>query len=80
MASIIAPKVEGLYTALREETEKKRLNAGDIMRSLVKAIVLTPENDELHIDVRGDLAGIPTLATNTKNPAAIERRLGRRAA
>ncbi|WP_454819262.1 recombinase family protein [Labrys neptuniae] len=70
MAEHYRAQVEGLYTALREESETKRLNAGDIIRSLVKAIILTPEHGELQIDVRGDLAGILTLATQTKTPAA----------
>jgi hypothetical protein len=30
--------------------------------------VLTPENDELKADLRGDLAGILTVANNTKRP------------
>ena len=34
------------------------MTASDIIRTLVKEIVLTPENDEPQIDVRGDLAGI----------------------
>jgi hypothetical protein len=33
------------------------MTAADLIRSLVRDIILTPENDELKIDVRGDLAG-----------------------
>jgi hypothetical protein len=43
--------------------------AGEIPRSLVKAIILTPEAGELKIDVRGDLAGILAISLKTKTPA-----------
>jgi len=36
---------------------------------LVKKIILTPENDEIQIDVQGDLAGILMISAQTKNPA-----------
>lgn len=40
--------------------------AAEILRSLIDAIVLTPAEDELHIEVQGDLAGILTIAVNAK--------------
>ena len=45
------------------------MNAAEIIRSLVKEIVLTPKSDGLQIDVRGDLAGIPGVSLKTKKPA-----------
>ena len=41
-----------------------------MIRSLVSEIVLTPEGGALQIDVRGDLAGILTIAAagKQKNP------------
>ncbi len=62
-------QVEELYEALQEDTEAKRMTASDIFRSLVKEIILTPGEDELFIDVRGDLAGILAMSLNAKKPA-----------
>lgn len=42
----------------------------DIIRSLLEAIVLTPVDGKVEIDVRGDLAGILTLSAQMLNPAA----------
>ncbi|MFP3747902.1 hypothetical protein SB816_33090, partial [Achromobacter sp. SIMBA_011] len=55
--------------ALQDEEEEKRVEAADILRSLVDQIVLTPVDDKMAIDVQGDLAGILTIAAQTKNPA-----------
>jgi len=62
-------QVEELHEALQEESEAKRLKASEILRSLVKEIILTPDDGELQIDVRGDLAGIPTVAGKARTPA-----------
>lgn len=56
MATYYRLQVAALYGALRDASGAKRLKAADIIRSLVKEIVLTPEGDELKIDVRGDIA------------------------
>ena len=69
MATFYRLQVAELYDALREESEAKRMKAAEIIRSLVKEIVLTPEGDELQIDVRGDLAGILGVSLKTKKPA-----------
>ena len=69
MADFYRSQVEELHEALQEESEAKRLKASEILRSLVKEILLTPEDNELHIDVRGDLAGILTVAVKAKTPA-----------
>ena len=47
------------------------MEATDVLRSLVKEIVLTPdpESGELQIEVHGDLAGILTIALERKKPA-----------
>jgi len=45
------------------------LRAGEVLRSLVKGIILTPEEGELQIDVCGDLAGIHAISLKTKTPA-----------
>jgi hypothetical protein len=69
MASSYRVQVAELHDALQEESEAKRLKAGEILRSLVKEIILTPEDGELQINVRGDLAGILTIAVKAKAPA-----------
>ena len=70
MANHYRAKVSELYDALHEETEAKRLKAGEVLRSLVKEIILTPEEGELQIDVRGDLAGILAVSLKAKTPTA----------
>jgi len=37
----------------------------------VDEILLTPENGELRIELRGEVAGILALAAGSKKPAAI---------
>lgn len=51
-------QVGALHEALQDDTEATWLKAGEVLRSLVKEIILTPEAGELKIDVRGDFAGI----------------------
>jgi len=69
MATHYRGQVEELYRALQEDSEAKRMAAADILRSLVKEIVLTPEAGELQIDVSGDLAGILAISLKRKTPA-----------
>ena len=69
MAKFYRVQVGELYEALQEEAETNRLKAGEVLRSLVKEIILTPENGELQIDVRGDLAGILAVSLKSKTPA-----------
>jgi hypothetical protein len=53
-------RVSALYDALQEETA--RAQSAEIIRLLVDDIVLTPKNGVLHVELRGDLAGILTIA------------------
>jgi site-specific DNA recombinase len=69
MAHHYRTQVAELHEALQEDSEAKRMAAADIIRSLIKEIVLTPADDELKIDVRGDLAGILAISLKTKTPA-----------
>ncbi len=55
MAHHYRVQVAELHEALQEDSVAERMAAADIIRSLVKEIVLTPEDNELKIDVRGDL-------------------------
>ena len=68
MANFYRFQVAELYDALQEEAETKRLKASEVLRSLVKEIILTPENGELQIDVRGDLSGILAVSLKSKTP------------
>ena len=69
MALQYRKRVQQLYEALQDEEEEKRIEAADILRSLVDKIVLTPVDDKVEIDVQGDLAGILEVSAQTKNPA-----------
>ncbi|UWQ95543.1 recombinase family protein [Rhodobacteraceae bacterium M385] len=69
MATFYRTQVAELCAALREDSETKRMEAVDIIRSLIDAIVLTPEGGDLRIDVRGDLAGILDVSSKTRTPA-----------
>lgn len=71
MAHHYRAQVEELYAALQEDCEARRMSAADVLRSLVQDIVLTPDpvSGELQIEVRGDLAGILTIALERKKPA-----------
>jgi len=69
MATFYREQVSALHEALKADTEATRLKAGEVLRSLVKEIVLTPGDGELKIDVRGDLAGILAIALKTRTPA-----------
>ncbi|MCI0598580.1 MAG: recombinase family protein [Beijerinckiaceae bacterium] len=70
MANFYRVQVGELYEALQEEAEAKRMKAANLLRSLVKEIITSPENGTLQIDVRGDLAGILAISLKSKTPAA----------
>jgi site-specific DNA recombinase len=69
MANFYRIQVAQLYDALRDEAEAKRLQAGEVLRSLIREIILTPQDGMLAIDVRGDLAGILAASLKSKTPA-----------
>ena len=57
-------KVEELAAALlRADT---RLEASEMLRGLIEAIVLTPEKGQLRIDLKGNLAAMLAAAQQTK--------------
>ncbi|MFV3131289.1 recombinase family protein, partial [Niveispirillum sp. KHB5.9] len=74
MAQFYRQQVSELHAALRDEIDATRLQAGEILRSLIKEIVLTPEDGVLQIDVRGDLAGILTIAVGGKAVGATKQK------
>ncbi|HWJ72993.1 MAG TPA: recombinase family protein [Kaistia sp.] len=69
MAHHYRVQVAALYEALQEDTEAKRLVAAEMIRSLVREIILSPEDGVLKIDVRGNLAGILGISLKSKTPA-----------
>ena len=71
MAGVYREQVAALHEALEDESDTTRLQAGEILRSLIKEIVLTPEGGELKIELRGDLAGI--LAIAVRDPGAKQQ-------
>ncbi|ABL71204.1 recombinase family protein [Paracoccus denitrificans] len=70
MALQYRARVQQLYETLQSDDETQRIEAAEIIRSLIDRIVLTPGEDRIEIDVQGDLAGILTLSAQRKNPAA----------
>jgi site-specific DNA recombinase len=68
VAEVYRRKVAELHSALREEDAGP---AREVVRGLVEAIVLTPENGRLRVEVRGELAAILRLSgcANAKAPA-----------
>ena len=67
MAEIYRAKVERLSQSLN--APDLRAEAVEILRGLVETITLTPEDDGYGILLKGDLAGILTLAAGTGNAA-----------
>jgi site-specific DNA recombinase len=72
MAIVYRQRVAALYDALQHEAS--RAPAADIIRSLVSEIILTPKNGFLQVELRGDLAGILTVAAagRPKSPTSGE--------
>ena len=69
LAEIYRRKVAMLHDAL-EDTET-RAEAFEAIRALISAIVLTPADGELTIDLQGHIAHILTLASESRKPAAL---------
>ena len=51
----------------------RRPEAAEILRGLIETIELRPSEKGYEILLRGDLAGILILASNSKKPAALSR-------
>lgn len=71
MAEFYHRQLARLRDMLHSELDEKRQEAAEVIRSLIETIILTPSDKGLQIDVRGDLAGILTVASGgqTKTPA-----------
>ena len=68
MANFYRRQVHELRELLQHGPEAARLKAADMLRALISAIVLTPNDNGLEVDVQGDLAGILAIASNAKSP------------
>jgi hypothetical protein len=68
-------QVDELYAALQEDSEEKRMTAADLIRSLVRDIILTPTEGEFQVEVHGDLPGILEIALKSKRLAEKASRL-----
>jgi site-specific DNA recombinase len=64
VADLYRSKVEELGAALQREDT--RLEASEMLRGLIEAIVLTPEKGQLLIELRGNLAAMLAAAQKTK--------------
>ena len=68
IAEVYHRKIRDLHVALNNDDSKTE--AAEILRTLIDAIILTPEDGELSIHLKGDLAGILTLAQDKTKPLA----------
>ena len=66
MAAIYRQRISALCESLGDEDRK--VEAVEVLRTLVDQVALVPENGELSIVLRGDLAAILTFAANKKRP------------
>jgi site-specific DNA recombinase len=73
LAEAYKRKVAELHEALADETT--RAEAMELIRSLIEAIILVPENGVLRVEVRGELAAILALAAEGKKPGRTDRAL-----
>jgi len=66
LAAVYRRKVATLRATLQQEAT--RAEAGDALKDVIDEIVLTPRDGALAIDLRGDLAGILRLASDSNKP------------
>ncbi|MDP6951228.1 MAG: recombinase family protein [Alphaproteobacteria bacterium] len=69
MAELYREKVSELHAALN--SDDRRTEAADILRTLISAIVLTPNDGKLAIRLSGDLGGILALSTKNERPSQL---------
>ena len=66
MAAIYRRRISALCQSLGDEDRK--VESVEVLRTLVDQVALVPEDGELSIVLRGDLAAILTFAANKKRP------------
>jgi site-specific DNA recombinase len=67
MAEVYRQRIAALHNAMKDETRK--VEAFEVLRSLVSGVILEPVNGELAIHLKGDLAAMLTFAANKKKPS-----------
>jgi plasmid stabilization system protein ParE len=71
LAELYRRKIVALHEALEDESTREE--ATELIRSLIDAIVLIPDDGRLRIEVRGDLAAILAFGEDRKNPSHVDR-------
>ena len=71
MAEIYRQRIAALYASLQNEDGKAE--AAEVFRTLVDQVTLVPDEVELAIVLRGDLAAILRFAANKKNPTSFRK-------
>jgi hypothetical protein len=66
MAEVYRQRIAALHNALKDETRK--VEAFEVLRSLVSGVTLEPVNGELAIHLKGNLAAMLTFAATKKRP------------
>ncbi len=74
MAEIWRQRIADLHEALQEESTKAE--AFEALRSLIDRVMLVPEDGQLAIELRGDLAAMLTFSENKTRPAAERAAIG----
>ena len=69
MAEIYRQRIAALYEGLQNEDGKAE--AAEVFRTSVDQVMLVPDEAELAIVLRGDLAAILRFAANKKNPDVL---------
>lgn len=67
MAEVWRQRIADLHEALQDPAEKAR--AFEVLRSLIDRVTLVPEDGQLAIVLRGDLAAMLAFSANKKRPA-----------
>jgi site-specific DNA recombinase len=69
LAEVYRQRVEHLHKALSDEGIRDE--AFELIRSLIDEIRLVPEDGQLRVELRGELAGILALAADNKKPGGL---------
>jgi site-specific DNA recombinase len=69
LAEVYRQRVERLHEALQDSATRDE--AFELIRSLIDEIRLVPEDGELRVELRGELAGILALAADRKKPGGL---------
>jgi site-specific DNA recombinase len=71
LAEVYRRKITGLHEALEDEVTRDE--AMELIRSLIEAIVLVPDQGSLKVEVLGELAAILAYGEGRKKPGRTDR-------